>query len=136
MASAVIEAKERGTSPADGLGAKQLYEIIFIIKSTLADDEVLKTIDKVKATVERGNGEIVFLENMGRKKLAYEVKKEKKGIYILMHFKGKGNLVFDVERTCRLEETIIKFMTVKVNPANIRPTTPTLENKGTSDGQL
>ena len=128
MASAVIEVKDGGTSSAGGLGAKQLYEIIFIIKSTLADDEVLKTIDKVKTTVERGNGEIVLVENMGRKKLAYEVKKEKKGICILMHFKGKGNMVFEVERTCRLDETIIKFMTVKVNPANIRSAAPPLEN--------
>ena len=128
MATAVIG----GTTPAkvkkSDLGASKLYEIIFIIKSTLADDEVLKTIDKVRATVERGNGEIVLVENMGRKKLAYEVKKEKKGVYILMHFKGKGNLVFDIERTCRLEETIIKFITVLVNPLNVRSVKPILES--------
>ena len=121
MANAVLEVK------ASALESKQLYEIIFVIKSTIADDEVLKTIDKVKSTVERGNGEIVLVENMGRKKLAYEVKKEKKGVYILMHFKGKGSIVFDVERTCRLEESIIKFMTVKISPADVRHT-PTLEN--------
>ncbi len=118
MASAVIEVKK------SSLKSDTLYEMIFIIKSTLTDDEVVKTMDKVKATVERGSGEIVLIENMGRKKLAYEVQKEKKGIYILMHFKGKGNLVFDVERTCRLEETIIKFITVKVNPSDIRSVTP------------
>ncbi len=120
-----------GTTPTkvkeSTLVASKLYEIIFIIKSTLADDEILKTIAKVRATVERGNGEIVLVENMGRKKLAYEVQKEKKGVYILMHFKGKGNLVFDVERTCRLEETIIKFITVKVNPLNVRLATPILQ---------
>jgi small subunit ribosomal protein S6 len=114
----VIEVKK------SSLKSDTLYEMIFIIKSTLTDDEVVKTMDKVKATVERGSGEIVLIENMGRKKLAYEVQKEKKGIYILMHFKGKGNLVFDVERTCRLEETIIKFITVKVNPSDIRSVTP------------
>jgi len=118
LASAVIEVKK------SSLKSDTLYEMIFIIKSTLTDDEVVKTMDKVKATVERGSGEIVLIENMGRKKLAYEVQKEKKGIYILMHFKGKGNLVFDVERTCRLEETIIKFITVKVNPSDIRSVTP------------
>ncbi len=108
------------------LESKRLYEIIFIIRSTIADDAVLKTIDKVKATVERGSGEIVLVENMGRKKMAYEVQKEKKGVYILMHFKGKGSMVFDVERTCRLEESIIKFITVKLNRAPVCPA-PTLE---------
>ncbi|MBI3358183.1 MAG: 30S ribosomal protein S6 [Nitrospirae bacterium] len=108
--------------------SKQLYEIIFVIKSTITDDEVLKTVDKVRATVERENGEIILVENMGRKKLAYEVKKEKKGVYILIHFKGKGNVVFDVERTCRLEESIIKFITVKINPADLHATPPRLEN--------
>lgn len=111
-----------------GLELKQLYEIIFIVKSTLADDEVLKTIDKVKTTVERGNGEIVLVENMGRKKLAYEVKKEKKGVFILIHYKGKGAMVFDVERTCRLEESIIKFITIKLNYSGILSTPIPLEN--------
>ena len=107
---------------------KQLYEIIFIIKSTITDEEVTKTIDKVRGTVERGNGEVVRVENIGRKRLAYEVKKEKKGIYILMHFKGKGNLVFDVERTCRLDEFIIRFMTVKMDATAAPSAVPTLEN--------
>ncbi len=116
--------------------SKQLYEMIFIIKPTLADEEVTKTIDKVKTTVERSSGEIILLENMGRKKLAYDVKKEKKGIYILMHFKGKGNLVFDVERTCRLDDTIMKFLTVKVNPVAVCSAKPSIESKEKADVQL
>jgi len=110
------------------LETKQRYEIIFIIKSTIADEEVSKIIDKVRSAIERGGGEIEWVENMGRKKLAYEVKKEKKGVYMLIHFKGKGNIVFDVERTCRLEETIIKFMTIKLNPLDVRPTPTASEN--------
>ena len=110
------------------LETKQRYEIIFIIKSTIADEEVSKIIDKVRSAIERGGGEIEWVENMGRKKLAYEVKKEKKGVYMLIHFKGKGNIVFDVERTCRLEETIIKFMTIKLNPLDVRPTLTAPEN--------
>ena len=122
MASIVSEVKKVA------LETKQRYEIIFIVKSTIADEEVSKAIDKVRSTIERGSGEIEWVENMGKKKLAYEVKKEKKGVYILIHFKGKGNIVFDVERTCRLEETIIKFMTIKLNPLDVRPTLTAPEN--------
>jgi small subunit ribosomal protein S6 len=86
-----------------------------------ADEEAVKVVDKVKAAVEKGSGEIVLVENMGRKKLAYEVKKEKKGLYFLIHFKGKGGMVADLQRICRLDESVIKFMTVRVKPSQSCP---------------
>ncbi len=60
---------------------------------------------------------------MGRKKLAYEVRKEKRGVYILMHFKGGS--VSELQRACRINEAVIKFMTVKISPKDLNPPSET-----------
>ncbi len=103
------------------LKRKTLYEAIVILKPSLPDEDLLKEIDKAKVSVERWGGEIVLFENMGKKKLAYEIRKEKKGVYLLIHFNGAQNTVFEFERMCRLNEAIIKFMTIKINPNDLIP---------------
>jgi small subunit ribosomal protein S6 len=104
----------------------QLYESIFIIRPSLADDDVQKMLDKVKSTVEKAGGTIERLENWGKKKLAYEVKQEKKGVYLQLHFRGNGTAVTELERLFRLEDVIMKFLTVKIEaqvppPSGIAP---------------
>lgn len=92
----------------------QLYESIFILRPSLADDDIQKTVDKVKSTVEKAGGTIERLENWGKKKLAYEIKQEKKGVYLQLHFRGNGTAVAELERLFRLEDVILKFLTVKL----------------------
>jgi small subunit ribosomal protein S6 len=91
------------------------YESIFIVKPSLPDEEVEKTVSKVKGVVQKGGGDLLKAENWGKKKLAYEVRKEKRGTYIHLHFKGTGNLVAELERNYRLDESIIKFITLKLD---------------------
>jgi small subunit ribosomal protein S6 len=104
----------------------QLYESIFILRPSLADEDIQKTLDKVKSTVEKSGGTIERLENWGKKKLAYEVKREKKGVYVQLNFHGNGTAVSELERLFRLEDAIMKFLTVKLeaqrsHPAGIEP---------------
>ncbi len=106
-------------------GHKVLYETIFVLKSSISDEEASKEVDKLKAILQREGGEIIRTENMGRKKLAYEVRKEKRGIYTLMHYNGGQNTVFELQRACRLNEAIIKFMTVKIAPKDLIPPSET-----------
>ena len=64
--------------------------------------------------MEKAGGTIEHLENWGKKKLAYEVKQEKKGVYVQLHFRGNGTAVTELERLFRLEDVILKFLTVKL----------------------
>ena len=91
------------------------YETIFLVKPSLSDEEVQKTIEKIKGVIQKSGGEFTQAENWGKKKLAYEVRKEKRATYILLHFKGRGSLVTELERNYRLDESIIKFITLKVD---------------------
>ena len=90
------------------------YESIFILRSTLNDEDVQKTVSKIEGVVKQG-GELIATENWGKKRLAYEVMKEKKGIYVLLRFRAKGDLVSEIERNYRIDDNVIKFLTVKLD---------------------
>lgn len=89
------------------------YESIFILKSTISDDDVTKTVSKLEGIIKQ-SGEHLITENWGKKKLAYEVMKEKKGLYVLFRFRGKGELITELERNYRFDDNVIKFMTVQL----------------------
>ena len=92
----------------------ELYESLFIIRPTLTDEETTTLIDKMKGVAEKSGANFMKAENWGRRKLAYEVKRERKGTYAYFYFKGPGNVVGDLERAYRLEDTILKFLSVRL----------------------
>jgi small subunit ribosomal protein S6 len=93
----------------------QLYESIFILRPSLTDEDSQKVLEKVKSIVEKSGGSIERLENWGKKKLAYEITGEKKGIYVQLQFQGGGTAVTELERVFRLDDAIVKFLTVKIS---------------------
>ena len=97
----------------------QLYESIFIVRPSLSDEDTSKLIDKLKGVVEK-SGTVLKFENWGKKKLAYEVKRERKGTFVYLNFQSKGDLISELERSYRLEDSIIKFLTVRME----QPTAP------------
>ncbi|HBI25166.1 MAG TPA: 30S ribosomal protein S6 [Nitrospiraceae bacterium] len=94
------------------------YESIFILKPTLSDEDVQKTVNKLEGIVKQ-SGELISTENWGKKKLAYEVMREKKGIYVLLRFLGKGELVLELEKNYRFDDSVIKFLTVKLDKKGV-----------------
>jgi small subunit ribosomal protein S6 len=93
----------------------QLYESIFILRPSLADEEIPKVLDKVKAAVEKAGGAVEHLASWGKKKLAYEIKQEKRGVYVQLNYRGNGTVVSEVERLFRLDDATLKFLTVKLD---------------------
>ncbi len=89
-----------------------VYETICIVKTSVSDDELSSLITKIRGVIEKQGGDVLKVENWGKKKLAYEVRKEKKGTYVLQRFRGPGSVVAELERQYRVEDTIIKFLTV------------------------
>ncbi len=98
----------------------QLYESIFIVRPSLSDEDTTKIIDKLKGVVEK-SGTIVKMENWGKKKLAYEVKRERKGTFVYLNFQSKGDLISELERSYRLEDSVIKFLTVRMEQPSAPP---------------
>jgi small subunit ribosomal protein S6 len=106
----------------------QLYESIFIIRPSLSDDDTNKLIEKMKGLIEKTGASLLILENWGKKKLAYEIKRERRGTFVYLHFKAAGNVVSELEHAYRLEDSVLKFLTVRLEhppapkPAAAAPT--------------
>jgi len=93
-----------------------VYESIVILRASLSDEASAVVLDKMKAVVERHGATVLKAENWGKKKLAYEMKHDRRGTYVLLQFEsGQGNVVSELERVCRLEDSVLKFLTVKVD---------------------
>ncbi|PID47746.1 MAG: 30S ribosomal protein S6 [Proteobacteria bacterium] len=89
------------------------YELLFVLKPTLTDEEAQNKVALIKEVLEKNDGEIASIVEMGTRKLAYEVKKFERGIYFVFYFKAPATSINEIERIIRINEDIIKFMTVK-----------------------
>lgn len=88
------------------------YETFFIIDPDLPDEVNAVIDDKVKTVVTSNGGSILSYVPWGKKKLAYPVKKRSRGHYVLMEYAGGPELVAELERNMRLDERVLKFITV------------------------
>jgi small subunit ribosomal protein S6 len=107
-------AEKRYGSSGDIPGRKREYETIFIVRPDLANDAIAAVNTKVRTVVEGNGGKLLKIENWGRRKLAYEVKKQLKGIYLFWRYLGDPGLVEEVERNLRLSDQVIRYYSVKV----------------------
>ncbi|MBN2825986.1 MAG: 30S ribosomal protein S6 [Campylobacterales bacterium] len=89
------------------------YETLFVTQPTLTDEETKAQIQKILDVIAAQNGEILVVDDMGTRKLAYEVKKHKRGYYTVVYYKAEGATIAEIERNLRINENIIKFLSVK-----------------------
>lgn len=89
------------------------YEVLFILKPTLTEDEVRKRVDFVKEILTKNGGEIESVQPMGTRKLAYAIKKYERGIYFVIYFKAPPTLIAELQRVFGITEEIIRFLIVK-----------------------
>jgi len=91
------------------------YEELFIVKPGTPEEEVDAYIGQVSDLIKAGKGTVEKTDKWGTRKLAYRVQKFNEGIYILIQFTAPADLVREVERRMRNTDTVIKFITVRVD---------------------
>jgi len=89
------------------------YETIYVLRADVDADTAERVQQRVAAAVEGEHGKLVKVEAWGRRKLAYPVGKQRKGVYVYVKYVGAGGLVAEVERGLKLQEAIVKYMTVQ-----------------------
>ena len=89
------------------------YETLFVVKPTLTDEETKAQIEKNIAIITDNGGEIVAINDMGMRRLAYPVEKNERGYYTVAYYKAPATLIAEFERQMRYNEDVLKFMTVK-----------------------
>ena len=89
------------------------YELLFVLKPTLTEEETTKNVETINGVIANNGGEIVKVDNIGMRDLAYEVQKQKRGYYTITYFKSPTSAIKEIERNLRINENVIRFITIK-----------------------
>lgn len=110
------------------------YESIYILNPDLSSEENQKIQEAMSEIVKKQDGDVHVVDDWGVKRLAYDVKKHSKGHYVLMQFQGKADTVRELERNYRLNDGVIKYMTLRINKDKLQTIAPK-ESAPSSDVQ-
>ena len=91
------------------------YEMMFITRTDVPEEEIEKLNAQMEAVVSGAGGKVEKVDKMGRRRLAYRVQKQREGLYILFTFEGTGDTVREFERRLKVTDTVIKYMAVRVD---------------------
>ncbi|MFH0787448.1 MAG: 30S ribosomal protein S6 [Pseudomonadota bacterium] len=89
------------------------YELIFIVQPDLSEEETKTVTDRYLQIITAQKGSIIKTEDWGKRRLAYDINKQSKGTYILVDFYGPGSMIREIERNLKIDDNILKFLTVK-----------------------
>jgi small subunit ribosomal protein S6 len=94
---------------------KHVYESAVLINAALDDETIKNLIERIKETITTNGGDILEVEDWGRKRLAYQVKKSKIGYYAIFRFSSPPDIVPKIERNYQLDENILRYLTIALS---------------------
>jgi small subunit ribosomal protein S6 len=97
------------------LETQRQYEVVFIVDPAADDDEVTHLTDSLKQIAVDQGGTVTKTESMGRRKLAYEILHKTEGSFVLLEIEGSGKEIAELERRMRVNDRIIRYITVRVD---------------------
>lgn len=93
----------------------RIYELMFIVRPDMVEEDLDKIISTLESAVTSTGGMVKNVERMGKRRLAYSVRRFQDGIYMLLTVEGSGALIHELERRLRVTEPVIKFLTVRID---------------------
>ena len=93
----------------------RIYENLFIVRPDATEEEIDHLVDGLSKTVTSGGGTVDKVEKWGKRKLAYRVDKHREGSYVLIQFTAGPDLVKEFERRLRVQDAVIKFLSVRID---------------------
>lgn len=97
------------------------YEMMYILRSDLGEELVDQAIAKYENLLREQGAEQIEIQHRGRRRLAYEIQRQREGIYIQMNYKAPGSHVAPVERAMRLSEDVIRYLTLTQEVPSAKP---------------
>ncbi len=95
--------------------ANRTYEVMYIVDPDTAGDKIKKLNDAVGKWIKKEGGEVVRMDDIGMKSLAYPIQKKTEGHYVLFEIDGSGQEILELERRMRVNDMIMRYMTVRVD---------------------
>ena len=104
------------------------YESVVIARPELTDSQIENLINSLSEIISNEKGKVVKKENWGLRSLAYKIQKNKKGHYFMLNLDSDPSALFEYERQMRFNEDIIRFLTIKINEIDHKPSLLNLNN--------
>jgi len=95
--------------------ANRTYEVMYIIDPETSAEKITKLNEAVGKLIEKEGGSVVRMDDVGRRTLAYPIDKKTEGYYVLFEINGSGQEILELERRMRVNDMIIRYMTVRVD---------------------
>jgi small subunit ribosomal protein S6 len=96
------------------------YETTFIVDAHLSDDQIEKTVEKITAFIEKSGAKIALVDRWGKRRLAYEIARKQYGYYVHARFEAEGTFIVELEREYKLDDTVLRYLTVAVTKAALK----------------
>ena len=109
------------------------YETVFIARQDLSDTQVKSLTGACEKIIKDAGGKIAKIENWGLRSLAYRIKKNRKGHYVLIESDTPAEAIIEMERTLRLNEDVLRYMTIKLDELSKGPSKVLDKNTGDND---
>ena len=113
MINSLLFPKGKGQRPKGGTIRMNKYELALVVNAKIEDDARAAVVEKAKDYITRAEGTVTEVEDWGKKKLAYEIKKNNEAIYMLINFESKPEAIAELERNYRITDEILKFIVVR-----------------------
>jgi small subunit ribosomal protein S6 len=97
------------------LAEKRVYEVVFIVDPDTQEDEMTKLTQNLSGVITDQGGTITRNEVLGRRQLAYRIGRKNEGVYVLFEVEGTGGEIAELERRMRVNDQIMRYMTVRVD---------------------
>ena len=91
----------------------QLYETMYILRPDIGDEAVDAAIEKYQSILKENGVEAIETQHRGKRRLAYEIDRQREGVYVQMNYTAKGTEIAPMERAMRLSSEVIRYLTVK-----------------------
>ena len=91
------------------------YELSLVFISTLSEEEKVANLEKVKELIARFGGEVTNVDDWGKRKLAYEINKQKEGFYYFIQFNAETSTPAELESRLRITETVLHYLIVRLD---------------------
>ncbi|MBO8165100.1 MAG: 30S ribosomal protein S6 [Brevibacillus sp.] len=89
------------------------YEVMYVLRPDLEEEKVKANVARYSEVVTNYGGEVTNLQELGKRRLAYEIKKYRDGYYVLMNFKANPDAVAEAERLMKINDDVIRFLFVR-----------------------
>jgi len=93
------------------------YEQVYILRPSLSEDQITAIIENTNQLILDDNGAVIYQNKWGMRKLAYPIKKEAQGYYVLCDFASTPGVVSEIERKFRIDDSVLKYLTIKISDA-------------------